>query len=96
MSVPYNSFCIDTEDTTLGAGCDASCANVFTNIVAIMDAGAAHFHVCPPAPNPTAPCRATSNGGVELFRFQPGGLGRLQGQLPRPASGVRRARGLSR
>jgi hypothetical protein len=74
MSVPYNSFCIDTEDTTLGAGCDASCANVSTNIVAIMDAGAAHFHVCPPAPNPTAPCRATSNGGDELFRFQPGGF----------------------
>ena len=74
MSVPYNSFCIETEDTTLGAGCDASCANVSTNIVAIMDAGAAHFHVCPPSANPSAPCRATSNGGEELFRFQPGGF----------------------
>jgi hypothetical protein len=74
MSVPYNSFCIETEDTPLGAGCDASCANVSTNIIAIMDAGAAHFHVCPPAPNPSAPCRATSNGGDELFRFQPGGF----------------------
>jgi len=74
MSVPYNSFCIDTEDTTLGAGCDASCTDVSTNIVAIMDAGAAHFHVCPPAANPSAPCRATSNGGEELFRFQPGGF----------------------
>jgi hypothetical protein len=74
MSVPYNSFCIDTENTTLGAGCDASCANVSTNIVALMDAGAAHFHVCPPSANPSAPCRATSNGGDELFRFQPGGF----------------------
>jgi hypothetical protein len=74
MVVPYNSFCVDTEDTTLGAGCDASCANVSTNIIAIMNAGAAHFHVCPPAPNPTSPCRSTSNGGTELFRFQPGGF----------------------
>ena len=73
MSVPYNSFCIDTENTTLGAGCDASCANVSTNIVAIMDAGAAHFHVCPPL-NPATSCRSTSNGGEELFRFQPGGF----------------------
>ena len=74
MSVPYNSFCIETEDTKLGTGCAGSCADVSTNIIAIMDAGAAHFHVCPPAPNPTALCRATSNGGDELFRFQPGGF----------------------
>jgi len=73
MVVPYNSFCIDTEDTTLGPGCSGTCSDVSTNIIALMNAGAAHFHVCPPSSSPSAPCRSTSNGGKELFRFQPGG-----------------------
>ncbi len=74
MVVPYNSFCIDTEDTTLGPGCSGACSDVSTNIIALMNAGAAHFHVCPPSASPSAPCRSTSNGGKELFRFQPGGF----------------------
>jgi len=38
-----------------------------------MNAGAAHFHVCPPIDTSTS-CRSTSNGDQELFRFQPGGF----------------------
>ena len=72
MVVPYNSFCIDTEDTQLG--CQGACSSVSTHIIALMNAGAAHFHVCPPSANPSVPCRSTSNGGTELFRFQPGGF----------------------
>ena len=73
MVVPYNSFCIDTADETLGSQCTGACANVSTNIIALMDAGAAHFQVCPPL-NPATSCRSTSNGSEELFRFQPGGF----------------------
>ena len=72
MVVPYNSFCIDTEDTQLG--CQGACSSVSTHIIALMNAGAAHFHVCPPSANPSVPCRSTSNGGTELFRVQPGGF----------------------
>ncbi|HXJ35388.1 MAG TPA: hypothetical protein VMS22_15250 [Candidatus Eisenbacteria bacterium] len=73
MVVPYNSFCIDTEDTTLGAACNGACQDVSTSIIAIMNAGAAHFRVCPPN-DPATSCRSTSPGGVEIFRFQPGGF----------------------
>lgn len=72
MVVPYNSFCIDTADETLGASCPGACADVSTHVVAIMNAGAAHFRVCPPS-DPATSCRSTAPGGVELFRFQPGG-----------------------
>jgi hypothetical protein len=72
MVVPYNSFCIDTADEPLGDACAGTCANVSTNIIAIMNAGAAHFRVCPPS-DPATSCRSTSPGGAELFRFQPGG-----------------------
>jgi len=73
MSVPYNSFCLDTADETLGSRCSGACADVSTNVIAIMNAGAAHFHVCPPL-DPTTSCRSTSNGDREIFRFQPGGF----------------------
>ena len=72
MVVPYNSFCIDTADEPLGAACAGECASVSTNIIAIMNAGAAHFRVCPPR-DPQASCRSTAPGGDEMFRFQPGG-----------------------
>lgn len=73
MVVPYNSFCIDTADETLGPDCPGACQDVSTNLIAIMNAGAAHFHVCPPI-DPATSCRSTSNGDQELFRFQPGGF----------------------
>src|SRR5262245_31893826 len=38
-----------------------------------MNAGAAHFRVCPPGDSASS-CRSTSPGDVELFRFQPGGF----------------------
>jgi hypothetical protein len=72
MVIPYNSFCIDTADEPLGDACTGDCANVSTNIIAIMNAGAAHFRVCPPIA-PATSCRSTSPGGEEMFRFQPGG-----------------------
>jgi hypothetical protein len=72
MVVPYNSFCIDTADEPLGPDCSGTCAAVSTNVVAIMNAGAAHYRACPPN-DATLSCRSTSPGGVELFRFQPGG-----------------------
>jgi hypothetical protein len=73
-----------------------SSANVSTNIIALMDAGAAHFQVCPPL-DPTTSCRSTSNGSEELFRFQPGGFcvtgvarpQHLPRRLGRDVSGIR-------
>jgi hypothetical protein len=72
MVVPYNSFCLDTADEPLGGACASVCANVSTHLIAIMDAGAAHYRVCAPKDASTS-CRSTAAGGVELFRFQPGG-----------------------
>ena len=75
MSVPYNSFCIDTPDEALdpgGSAChEASCKAASTHFISIMGAGAAHFQVCPPL-DEKASCRSTSAGDVEIFRFQPG------------------------
>jgi hypothetical protein len=86
MVVPYNSFCIDTADEPLGDGCSGACAGVSTNIIAVMNAGAAHFRVCPPN-DPATSCRSTAPGGAELFRFQPGGwcvTDQCDGRTPGP------------
>jgi hypothetical protein len=95
MSVPYNSFCIDTADEQLdplGTAChDPTCQAASTHFISIMNAGAAHFQVCPPLNEQTS-CRSTSAGGIELYRFQPGGFcatNMCDGTSPGPDTCVR-------
>lgn len=74
FKVAFGGVCLRFGPVVLGPPCTGACAGAeIGNVVAVGNAGSASFRVCPPK-DPATSCRATSHRGMELFRFQTGGL----------------------